>query len=321
MSKLFKYKVWVTLDEAANYLSIVLAEKVGISDVLRLALDGYLKLSVNFVNHAQARKGNRLLYKDAEKVEMPSLKGDSNVLIVCGLKFINQETGIVEEVVQFDEKVITVDGIWDLTMIGGERLDVEHKFQMLTNGPSIELVNYDGCYIEDYSNGTVYELQESFDSNQYTKGSTAQLEEIKSQIVIKNIPKDKAELLIQKHKEDRKEFLENARKKDNTSSNYYPIGGLPDNSVLVVRTKAISEFIETIATDKKIDKPLSDKERETLLVIIAALAKEAKVDITKISKAGDNIADMTQKMGVDIGATTIETHLKKIPQALQSRAK
>lgn len=69
------------------------------------------------------------------------------------------------------------------------------------------------------------------------------------------------------------------------------------------------------------EQPLSDKERETLLVIIAALAKEAEVDIAKISKAGDLIANMTQLIGAPIGATTIETHLKKIPQALASRTK
>jgi len=69
------------------------------------------------------------------------------------------------------------------------------------------------------------------------------------------------------------------------------------------------------------DKPLSNTERETLLVIIAALAKEAKVDIAKISKAGDLIANMTQLIGAPIGATTIETHLKKINQAIVNRAK
>jgi hypothetical protein len=69
------------------------------------------------------------------------------------------------------------------------------------------------------------------------------------------------------------------------------------------------------------EKPLSDKERETLLIIIAALAKEAKIDINKTSKAGELIANLTQQTGVPVGATTIETHLKKISQALENRAK
>lgn len=68
-------------------------------------------------------------------------------------------------------------------------------------------------------------------------------------------------------------------------------------------------------------KPLMNIERETLLIIIAALAKEAKIDIFKPSKAGDLIAKMTQQLGTSVGATTIERHLKNIPQALENRTK
>jgi hypothetical protein len=69
------------------------------------------------------------------------------------------------------------------------------------------------------------------------------------------------------------------------------------------------------------NKPLSTIERDTLLIIIASLAKEAKVDIAKTSKAGEYIANLTQLIGATVGATTIETHLKKIPHALENRAK
>lgn len=70
-----------------------------------------------------------------------------------------------------------------------------------------------------------------------------------------------------------------------------------------------------------VEKPLSKKERQTLLVIIAALAKESGINLTKTSKAGELIANMTQLIGAPIGATTIENHLKDIPDALESRAK
>ncbi len=52
MSKLFKLKEWLTLPDAAKHLAIAFGEEVGEADVLRLALDGHLKLSVNFVNKA-----------------------------------------------------------------------------------------------------------------------------------------------------------------------------------------------------------------------------------------------------------------------------
>ncbi|MHB9100341.1 MAG: hypothetical protein ACYC2E_02320 [Sulfuricella sp.] len=48
MRKLDKLKKWLTIVDAARYLSIAFDEDVSEADVLRLALDGHLKLSVNF---------------------------------------------------------------------------------------------------------------------------------------------------------------------------------------------------------------------------------------------------------------------------------
>ncbi len=56
VSWLFKLKKWLTLEDAAQHLSIILGEDVSESDVLHLALGGRLKLSVRFVNHASARR-------------------------------------------------------------------------------------------------------------------------------------------------------------------------------------------------------------------------------------------------------------------------
>jgi hypothetical protein len=55
LKKLVKFKAWLTLPETARYLSIVLGEDVTEADVLRLALDEHLELSVNFVNGASAQ--------------------------------------------------------------------------------------------------------------------------------------------------------------------------------------------------------------------------------------------------------------------------
>ena len=50
MKKLLKLREWLTVPEAAGHLSILFGEDVTEADVLRLALDGHLTLSVNFVN-------------------------------------------------------------------------------------------------------------------------------------------------------------------------------------------------------------------------------------------------------------------------------
>jgi hypothetical protein len=69
------------------------------------------------------------------------------------------------------------------------------------------------------------------------------------------------------------------------------------------------------------EKPLGTTERNTLLTIIAALCKEAKIDYTKPAKAAGLIQSTAALMQVSIGETTIEGHLKKIPDALATRMK
>lgn len=72
---------------------------------------------------------------------------------------------------------------------------------------------------------------------------------------------------------------------------------------------------------QKADKPLLLRERNTLLVIIAALAKEAKIDLSKPAKAGENIAHLTELIGAPVDHSTIEQKIKQIADALASRAK
>lgn len=69
------------------------------------------------------------------------------------------------------------------------------------------------------------------------------------------------------------------------------------------------------------EKSLATRERNTLLAIIAALCKEANIDHTRPSKAAGMIQHTAIGMGLQIGETTIERHLKKIPDALESRMK
>jgi hypothetical protein len=68
-------------------------------------------------------------------------------------------------------------------------------------------------------------------------------------------------------------------------------------------------------------RPLLTTERNTLLTIIAVLCKEAKLDYKTASKTAGFVASTAARMGVSIGETTIENHLKKIPDALETRMK
>ncbi|RJG01273.1 hypothetical protein [Noviherbaspirillum sedimenti] len=69
------------------------------------------------------------------------------------------------------------------------------------------------------------------------------------------------------------------------------------------------------------NRPLRTRERNTLLSIIAVLCEEAKLNYTRHAKTAGLIRDMAERMGLNIGESTIENHLKKIPDALETRMK
>jgi hypothetical protein len=67
------------------------------------------------------------------------------------------------------------------------------------------------------------------------------------------------------------------------------------------------------------DRPLSTVERNILLVMIAAACKEASLDYTKPAKTAGVIIGLAAQLGAIIGETTVEGHLKRIPQAIEAR--
>lgn len=319
MGKLFNLKTWLTVADAAQHLSIVFGEEVTEADVLRLALDGHLKLSVDFVNHAEARCGKVIPLSEAKTMTVPDIfkKGEETHDIILALRLNDRDF------LELDEKIVTLQGVWDLPLIGNEQIDVEHKYQNLTDGPAVTLQGLDGAFVKG-QDGQLCQLQESYDDNEYQAGSSAQLEMLKQHIACDNIEPSKAQELLNQHKEKRKKFLEEKKaKKDsgNDSENYYPAGGLPQDSVLVVRTDALREFEQSInGVPAGMDKPMTTTERNTLLTIIAALCDYSAIDSAGRGAAGQ-IAKLTEKLGATVTDDTIRKVLAKIPDALESRMK
>jgi hypothetical protein len=327
LKKLFTLKKWLTLQEAARHLAIVFGEEVCEADVLRLALDGHLKLSVNFVNHARACKVNVRPIEEAEyedflfelppEISIPEEHKGKPIRVMKGINLDNKR------VLDFGKDVMWLDGVYDLAMLGNERIDVEHQYQMLTNGPSVTLQGLNGAFVTGDAH-TMYQLLESYDNNEYQAGSNGRLRELEQEILLKNIKPEKVQELLAKHKEDRKTFLAKAkelRDAGRDSENYYPAGGLPDGCVMVVRTDALREFEQTINADSApVDKPLKTTERITLLTIIAALCDYSAID-PKTRGAARQIAGMTEELGAPVTDETIRKVLVQIPNAVGSRMK
>jgi hypothetical protein len=103
-----------------------------------------------------------------------------------------------------------------------------------------------------------------------------------------------------------------------------PASEFPRGSVLAVRRTVLEEFIAHhqptgVTKPEVLDKPLQERERSTLLTMIAALAKRAGVDISKPSQAAAAIEAMTEVLGARVSARCIEDHLKRIPDAIERK--
>jgi len=68
-----------------------------------------------------------------------------------------------------------------------------------------------------------------------------------------------------------------------------------------------------------LERPLKQRERDSLLVIIAALAELNGIDVKKPSKAALEIESATIRMGARVAARTIEEHLRHIPGARERK--
>ena len=309
MSKLFKLKGWLTVPDAARHLSIAFSEEVSEADVLRLALDGRLRLSVNFVNDAIALCGKMVPIDKAEYEDVPSFCGTRTVRLYAGVTIYTggQKTHVLEL-----EELVELTGIYDLPMIGGEHLDIEHKYQMLTHGVKITSVAMDGAFVAG-ENEELYQLQTCADDNEFHAGSSAQLLKLMQNIANNNIGAAEAEEWLSQHKEDRKRFLENKKSRP-ASESHYPAGGLPVDSVLVVRTDALRKLEESINdTPANADKPLTNIERDSLLKLVIGMAIQGyNYDPTaKKNSAVAEIAADLSLLGLQLGDDTIRKYLKQ----------
>ena len=165
------------------------------------------------------------------------------------------------EVLELESEVVRLAGVWDLPMIGGERWDVEHEYQLLTAGPPVTLSSLEGAFVQDDA-GTIFQLQESFDENEFQAGSRAHLEQLKARIAENKIDPQDADRLLRKHAEERRQFLERL-KEGPKSEGYYPMSGLPRDSLLAVKTKALRVLQEKVETRDKGSDTMRDARAET----------------------------------------------------------
>lgn len=311
MSKLFNLKEWLTLEDAAKHLSISFGEDVSIADVLRLGLDEHLRLSVSFVNHAKARYGkvitvDEVVYREPIIDLFPELKG---ITIADSLNLGD------ERYLRLDDETQTITGVWDLAMVGAECLDLEHMYQLITDGPRVTLECMDGAFVEG-EDGSIWQLQDRFDDIlEHHEGTQANFEKIKDFIANNDVGEEESKKLVLKHKKERMKYL-----LDKKAPHYYPAGSLPEDSALVVRTEALREFeryLSEKSSEQKQDNFMPESEKSSLLKLVLGMAVASygyDPKEKRNSASGDNsgsIADSLAAIGLNIDSDTVRKYLKE----------
>jgi hypothetical protein len=294
MSKLLKLKEWLHLKDAAQHLSIMAGEEVTVPDVLRLALDGHLTLSVNLVNVAYALAGTIKEASEARHVDFPvdlsaAIKAKAPGEYQGGMLKLCMGIPLegTTKVIDLEKDIVQLQGVYDIPMIGGDRLDIEYRFQALTDGPAVTAVSFDGAFLEG-ADGVLFQIQEHFEDNEYH---------------------DKNSL----------------KKPWSHPDNFYPAGGLPDESVLVIRTEELFEMKARLqeqgVTATVTNDGVSTRERGTLLKMLLGMAIGGYgfVPTASRSEVPGEIASDLQKHGLDVSDDTVRKYLKEAAQTVLNR--
>jgi hypothetical protein len=171
--KLLKLKNYVTTQEAAQYLTILLGIEVSQAQVLRFALDGSLKLSVYFANSVKAKRGEIVHKDEVASEDAPSKEGLPSLLD----RMVDIGDG---QYIKLDEDVVSLSGLSDLAMVRSEQLSVEKMYQKLVGGLEVSLEDEcEGAFVENEFG--FFKLQERIHLD-YQKYLSTDLENIKKLI-------------------------------------------------------------------------------------------------------------------------------------------
>ncbi len=243
MKKLAALKPWLTIPEAARHLAEVWKEDVTEGDVLRLALDGQLKLSIRFLNRAAAKCSKKIPVEQAKRYALPaeSIEGalvhDHSTWLApqkmsehverhpprCPMSLFSAAAVGAgnNQFLELENTIVYLTDVWDLPMLGVTPSAIERRILQLADGPSVPPINsFDGFFVEN------------------TDGRSCQACQLQQRFSV--------QYLYELYPDDAPSFLYRPEY-------YFTARELPDDCELVVRSEALAALTAP-ATDR--DSPL-----------------------------------------------------------------
>lgn len=313
MSKLLKLKECLTLDEAVLYISKVIDEPVSIADLYRFAFDRHITLSVNFINCGFGLQGKWVKSDDIED----QFEIDTNIIDpkkhYCPKSPKPNEMRVSkDEWISWEDDIELLIGVWDLTMKGEESFDVKDYYHKLTSGVSVTHPYSRGILLQQGE--VVCQLYKRFDSDEYNEKDLYEQVYPPQKIVFS----DTGEIIQAKASSPSNVqglhfthyMFFNKIIEDVTGVYFVPCNSLKeqDDVQFVIRTNELTRFIQSLEDTPQEAKPLHDKERTTLLVLLASMLKKANFDLNERGVAG-KIKRATESNNTPISEQTIRNIL------------
>lgn len=285
MSKLFKLKKFVTLEEAKTHLSGALEEQLSVADIYRLALDGHLTISVSFLGIITISPGS--IFEDTAKNGSPEMIISKGMAVGEDLKesySIIKMSGFpmsLREWLFFGSEIMYADGIWDLSMLGQEYEYIKSLYHKDAGGVG----DFDG--FSGRIKAVVLKRSDSF----------CKLKDIHRPL---GIPEQEVA-----------SFIDNAKNNDFfdcLQMDRYP-------HLLVIKTEELTRFIQSLQDDKNVssqqEKPVGPKERKTHYSVIRGLSMKLGIDLN-VKGSVLPLQRATELVGEPVSNETIRKLIIKI---------
>ncbi len=320
MDKLFELKEWVTLDEAKKHLNGILKQKIKKTDLYRLALDGHIILSVNFINGADAKLGKIINFSDLTEVhfyESPVIevlvkdgklptdtpnktpKGkvldDSRQQQFIPDNWDDEHRERTDDKDVHRDKLSTVWGVWDIVPVWNGKLEIEHKYYLSIEGVSSTAINLEGILLK----------QDDAACELYTRHKTITRDDVDD--FNKQISQCGVSPLGKIDDTGLSKLNENLR------NSFYPSNALPDDAIWCIRTCELNDFIKAhINATPETQEPKQQLEPTGAhLAIIGAMLQllttgkdNGSANIFKANNNQDTIANAIETFSRDYVART-----------------
>jgi hypothetical protein len=278
MAKLLMLKEWLTLDEAAVRLSATAGEPVTESDLLRLAIENHLQLSV-FID-------SNVIVRDVE-FEVEEVDGQKCFILGDGAKEPSR-----------------IDGLWDLAAYGVGMSEMERLFRELKGLKPGARIGHSsmGLYLHDEEKTMMLEVLK-LELKFLNKAKTGESES-DSPAPEHTGKRTKTDPALAKEINDllMRGLGDHGPVIDEKLVSYYRERSFPEQCLIVLRRDELLSF-EGRHLGVGIKAELTPTERESSHQIMAAMAAMAKLDLSAPYKAVGILRKAAELQGLMLPAS------------------